>query len=80
MKLNIKIPTSLNEITLRQYKRFLSVQKQTEESLLLNAKMIEIFCSVDLPNVMRLKVSDIDEITEKMGNIIDYFPISFNQN
>ena len=74
MKLNIKIPTSLNEITLRQYKRFLSVQKQTEESLLLNAKMIEIFCSVDLPNVMRLKVSDIDEITEKITNLFETKP------
>ena len=57
MKLNLKIPTSLNEITLRQYKRFLTVQDNTKETLFLNAKMIEIFCNAELTKVMLLKVS-----------------------
>ena len=43
MKLNVKIPTSLKEITLRQYKKFLKIQENTEDEKFLNAKMIEIF-------------------------------------
>ena len=47
MNVKIKIPTSLNEITLRQYKRFLKIQdNQKENTRFLNAKMIEIFCGM----------------------------------
>ena len=43
MALKIQIPSSLNEITLKQYKKFLKVQKNVKEEKFLNAKMIEIF-------------------------------------
>ena len=74
MKLNIKIPTSLKDITLRQYKRFLAVQKQTKENIFLNAKMIEIFCNVELQKVMLLKVSDTDNICSKISNMFEQKP------
>ena len=74
MKLNITIPTSLKDITLRQYKRFLAVQKETKESLFLNAKMIQIFCNIELASVMLLKVSDIDEIIGTLSKIFDEKP------
>jgi len=48
MNINIEIPTKLSDITLGQYKRFLNIQKQTEESHFLNAKAIEIFCDIEL--------------------------------
>ena len=74
MKFNLKIPTSLNEITLRQYKRFLTVQDNTKETLFLNAKMIEIFCNAELTKVMLLKVSDVEEITGKLTQMFDTKP------
>ena len=74
MKLNIKVPTSLKEITLRQYKRFLNVQKQSDKTTFLNAKMIEIFCNVELSNVMLLKVSDIDEVTDILVKMFEQKP------
>ena len=46
MKLNIKIPTSLKEVTLRQYKRYLKIQESETNTRFLNAKMIEIFCGI----------------------------------
>ena len=67
MNINIEIPTKLSDITLGQYKRFLNIQKQTEESHFLNAKAIEIFCDVELKNVMRLKMSDFEKITNKIN-------------
>ena len=48
MNIKIKIPTSLNEITLRQYKKFIKIQDNVESQRFINAKMIEIFCGVDL--------------------------------
>lgn len=74
MNINIEIPTKLSDITLGQYKRFLNIQKQTEESHFLNAKAIEIFCDIELKNVMRLKMSDFDKITNKINSLFEQKP------
>ena len=74
MKLNIKIPTSLNEITLRQYKRFLKIQESEKNTRFLNAKMIEIFCNIKLDEVMLLKVSDAEEISNILTELFEGKP------
>ena len=74
MNINIEIPTKLSDITLGQYKRFINIQKQTEESHFLNAKAIEIFCDIELKNVMRLKMSDFDKITNKINLLFEQKP------
>ena len=74
MNINIEIPTSLDDITLGQYKRFLNIQKQTEESHFLNAKAIEVFCEVELKKVMQLKISDFNNITKKINKLFDQKP------
>ena len=74
MKLNIKIPTSLNEITLRQYKRFLKIQESEKNTRFLNAKMIEIFCGIRLDEVMLLKVSDAEEISNILTELFEGKP------
>ena len=56
MKINIEIPTSLKDITLRQYKKYLKLQDTVKDPRFLNAKMIEIFCNVSLENVMLLRL------------------------
>jgi hypothetical protein len=74
MNINIELPTSLADITLGQYKRFLNIQKQTEESHFLNAKAIEIFCEIELKNVMRLKIADFNTITKKINSLFEDKP------
>ena len=70
MAIRINIPTSLKDITLRQYKKYLKLEDSVEDERFLNAKMIEIFCSVPLDKVMLLKVKDSTEIS---GIISDTF-------
>ena len=74
MKLNIKIPTSLKDITLKQYKHFLKIQKEIKEEKFLNAKMIEIFCNVKLDQVMLLKLNDSQEIISILGKLFEQKP------
>ena len=74
MKLNVKIPTSLKEITLRQYKKFLKIQENTEDEKFLNAKMIEIFCGVKLEEVMLLRLKDSLEITSILSRLFEEKP------
>ena len=74
MKLNIQIPTSLKDITLRQYKHFLKIQENVKDERFLNAKMIEILCKVNLEQVMLLKLKDSQEIINILSKLFDEKP------
>ena len=74
MKMKITIPTSLKDITLRQYKHFLKVQEDITDEGFLNAKMIEIFCNIRLDEVMLLHLRDSLAITDKITKIFDEKP------
>ena len=74
MPIKINIPSSLNEITLRQYKQFLDIQKENKEDRFLNAKMIQVFCKVNLEQVMRLKLSDSESIVKIISDMFEEKP------
>ena len=71
MKLQITIPTSLSEITLEQYQKFLSIAKDNPESEFLQHKMVEIFCGVDLKNIAKISYKDVNEITTNLSNLFN---------
>ena len=74
MPIKINIPSSLKDITLRDYKHFLDIQKENKEDRFLNAKMIQVFCKVSLEDVMRLKLSDSESIVEIISNMFEQKP------
>ena len=74
MYMNITIPTSLKDITLRQYKHFLKIQETVTEERFLNAKMIEIFCGVKLEKVMLLRLKDSLEISSILTKMFEEKP------
>jgi len=74
MKLNIIVPNNLSEITLRQYKHFLKIQKKVDDENFLNAKIIEIFCNLDLKDVMRLKINDTELIVNTLTEMFEQKP------
>ena len=83
MNVNITVPTDLSEITLRQYKHFLKIQKGVDDEGFLNAKIIEIFCNMKLDEVMRLKFNDtklivntLTEMFEQKPNLVSKFKLN----
>lgn len=69
MKLTLKIPTKLKDITLSQYQQWLKIAEGQEMSLFLQQKMIEIFCNVTLKDVLKIRATDVDEITSSIEKI-----------
>jgi hypothetical protein len=69
MNVNIRIPTTLNEITLGQYQEYAKLQDLTETDLQL--KTIEIFCNVPEVVVRNMKATDIVEICGIINNMFD---------
>jgi hypothetical protein len=56
MKLELTIPTDLNEITLGQYQKFIKVKETTTDNEMLAEKMIQIFCDIELKEIINIKV------------------------
>jgi hypothetical protein len=71
MKLQITIPTSLQEITLEQYQKFLSIAKDNPDGEFLQHKMVEIFCGIDLKNAAKISYKDVNEITTNLSNLFN---------
>ena len=73
MQVNLRIPTSLNEITLGQYQEFVKLEQELKDSteVSIQLKMIEIFCSVPEAVVRNMKATDIAEICEIINTMFD---------
>ena len=74
MKLTINIPEQLNEVTLKQYQKWLKIAEGKELDSFLQQKMIEIFCNIPLKNVLQIKASDINNITEELTKLFTNTP------
>jgi hypothetical protein len=74
MEINITIPTSLKDITLRQYKKFIKIQEGIENTTFLQLKIIEIFCNVDLKLAKTMKYTDVEEISASILNLFTEQP------
>lgn len=74
MKVNINVPDSLNEITLYQYQRFEKLIQENEASHFVNQKTIEIFCNIELKDVARIKIADIDDLLSHLNNLLQQKP------
>ena len=70
MKIEITVPTSLNEITLRQYQKFLKIQENNPEGNFLDAKMIEIFCGIPLSDSYKLKMASATAIIDILTDLL----------
>lgn len=74
MKLEITIPTSLSEIKLSQYLKFLAIAEQNEESDFLHHKMIQIFCNVELKYIDQFKRTQLIEIVNSINSLFENVP------
>ena len=72
MKVNLRIPTSLNEITLGQYQEFAKLENNTKISPAeIQLKMIQIFCNVSELVARGMRATDIAEICNILNNMFD---------
>lgn len=69
MNVNLRIPTTLNEITLGQYQEYAKLEGLSETDLQL--KTIEIFCNVPPIVVRNMKATDIVEICSIISGMFD---------
>jgi hypothetical protein len=69
MKIELTIPTTLNDIKLAQYQKFLKVVEENEEGEFVQQKMVQLFCGIDLKDVASIRYKDVAEITTNINNL-----------
>lgn len=74
MKIDLTIPDSLAEIPLVNYQKFLKVQQNSNDEEFIAQKMIEIFCGIELKEVVHIKMKDINNLVEHFNKIFSAKP------
>ena len=62
MKLEVIRATNVNEISLGAYQKFQEVCATSNDEEFISMKMIEIFCGIDLKDVVKIKLSSVAEM------------------
>jgi len=69
MKVSIKIPSSLNEITLGQYQKFKLIADNLDDgNEFLLQKMLESFCNIELKHVLLIQRKDVLSIATEINS------------
>ena len=71
MKLKVTIPTSLADIKLSQYQKFIKTTKDSEDANFINRQMIGIFCNVPDSAIGKLRKLDYDEMILKVTEVLN---------
>lgn len=77
MKLDLTVPTSLNDIPLHQYQTFIRTFENSEDLTdeYAGLKMLEIFCGLKVDEALKVKVSDVAKITTKLNEALSEKPL-----
>lgn len=69
MKLELVIPTSLNEIPLKHYQAFKNVVDNSNDEEFISEKMIELFCGIELKDVVKIKATDLADLVNHFNEM-----------
>lgn len=74
MQVEIQIPTSLKEISLKSYQEYIKLIQSTNDLELVNHKTIEIFCGLRLQEAARIKATDVIRLVKKIDEVFHQKP------
>jgi hypothetical protein len=74
MKLEINVPTSLNEIPLKSYQEFLKVQEGSNDEEFIAQKMVQIFCGIELKDIVKMKLTSLNELITHFAKLFSEKP------
>lgn len=69
MKLELVVPTSLSEIPLKSYQKFISIAENSNDDEFIAQKMIETFCGIELKEIVKMKYSDVVDLVQHFENL-----------
>jgi hypothetical protein len=74
MRVKLKVPTSLKDIRLSQYQKFVKVTKDSEDDNFINRQLVSIFCNLSDELVDKMSKKAFNEIVVLLTNMLDEKP------
>ncbi len=74
MKLDILLPNSLSEIPLSRYQEFVAMKEKSNDEELIANKMIQIFCGLQLGEVAKIKLKDLNGLIKHFTEVFSEKP------
>lgn len=74
MKLELTIPTTLDEIPLMHYQKFMEVSKNSNDDEFTAQKMIQIFCGIELNEVVKISFNDMVDLVNHFNKLFSEIP------
>jgi hypothetical protein len=74
MKLKLTIPTSLDEIPLLHYQKYMEICKGSDDAEFLGQKMIQIFCGIELKEVIKISFNDMLQLVNHFNKLFSEIP------
>lgn len=71
MKAEIIVPTSLSEIPLMSYQKFMKLVEGSNDEELIAQKSIEIFCGLNMQDILKIKWSDVIGLANHIGKLFE---------
>lgn len=71
MKLELLIPSSIDEIPLKHYQEFRKTADSSNDEIFISEKMVQLFCGIELKDVIKIKASDLTELVAHFNNIFN---------
>ncbi len=69
MKLELLIPTSLDEIPLRAYQDFRKTVDGSNDEVFISEKMVSLFCGIELKDIVKIKATDLADMVEHFNRL-----------
>ena len=74
METKINVPTSLDGIKLSEYQDLIRTQSMSNDEEFIAQKMISIFCGIPLDEVVKIKLSSVNELIEHFSKLFSTKP------
>ena len=74
MKIELTVPTRLNEIPLINYQKFYASQQASNDDKFIMQKMVQCFCGIELKDVAQIRMSDVVDIVTNLTTILQDKP------
>jgi hypothetical protein len=71
MKVEIDIPSNLSEISLDRYQKYMVTLNNSDDKEFVFQKMIEIFCGLELKEVVKMKASTVIELVQHFDKLFN---------
>lgn len=69
--ISITVPTSLSDIKLSQYQKFLRTTKDSEDIKFIDRQLVGIFCNISDATVNNMTSKSFNEVVQDIRNILD---------